>query len=570
MIEKIWDIGSDISAEKGGTLNSRKITGSFKSGSGDSCVLMDQPSKSFITNRSSTFNNSGANVFSGLPVSDPNNIGGLWKDSGIIKVSTQDVYYTEMTSSINVANTNQYLSGLDTGYIFIDLDFTKTQFISISLFRSSSILIEVFESFFTVVANGEEGYLFDINILDIRTIKVYLGTALRIEVNGEEFQLDGEAGLNTPLSFDESGDFLSFGDSSDGLIYKNITINDGTSDILSFKPPHTAMEFTETVQGNHGTYVERVLESYPPIGYSSPRLLKNVYISPHNQRDDLFEQPTVDFSTPSESIDIAYLRNIETQEPYLPSIPDGVDFPNWNETSIYDLERNPDCWYNQKAMTCFTVSSEFHNFAGHATLLSPRHAIIATHIWDDFGSPLDKYFYFMDLSGNIQKVKGLDSEDIGNDLTVVLLLDEVTLDVDYATFMLDSDIDNYDFRESTGCAPSKEGYFSIEKIAQLSWFGLRFPMEDEREWFWSRWYLAGLGSRSGDSSSPIFIHNGDKLFFTSISAIARGYPFKFGRSIGGGVGYNMKAVKVLLQTSMDDLDDNNGGLPHYVLVEASI
>ena len=48
------------------------------------------------------------------------------------------------------------------------------------------------------------------------------------------------------------------------------------------------------------------------------------------------------------------------------------------------IERNLDCWYNKKPITCFSVYGNIHTFNTHMTLLSPRHALMAHHIFDDF------------------------------------------------------------------------------------------------------------------------------------------------------------------------------------------
>jgi hypothetical protein len=527
-----------------------------------------------------------SNILSALPISDPQNVGGLWNDLGTIKVSTQDVYYAEGTETVNVTDINSVLSGLNSGYIEFDLELRR------ELFDVDADNIEIFQSigstrleinitssesesnpssnvnFLVITGNGGEGYSVDFNLLDIRTIRVYLGTGLDIEINRKKYKLGGGGGTSLEFQFPLDASELNFGIGGsfyDGLIYKRITINDGVSDILKWEPPHTSSQFTETVASKHGTYIKTSSNwPYPPIGYGSPTLLKNYYVAPIPE-EDWFDDVSVNLNIAPTDAQIAYLRDNTTEEPYLPA--------TFTEKDVSELERNPNCWYNTKAITCFSVMSEFHSFAAHVTMLSPRHAMIATHIWDDFAESeaKAKKYWFMDLAGNTEEHTTLDFESVGQDITVLLMDSTVALDVDYATFLLDTDINNYNFRESTGCAPSREGFFTIEKLAQLSYLGLPDIEEDQDEWLWSRWARAGFGSRVGDSSSPLFIYHGATLYFTNLAFIRTVYPWRpTGTCIGSTDGYNMISTKSALKTAMDALDDRNGGLPHYNLVESAI
>ena len=113
-------------------------------------------------------------------------------------------------------------------------------------------------------------------------------------------------------------------------------------------------------------------------------------------------------------------------------------------------------------MTCFSITSQYHAFAGKATLLSPRHALMARHVFDDyvfsgevfksgtiFSSSITNYIpsnakslTFMDLSGNTQETHWNDYVHCElSDTTILHLRDEITIDVAYASFLTQEDVD---------------------------------------------------------------------------------------------------------------------------------
>lgn len=280
---------------------------------------------------------------------------------------------------------------------------------------------------------------------------------------------------------------------------------------------------------------------------------------------------------------------------------------NTSTSGASAVERNLDCWYNKKPITCFSVYGNIHTFNTHMTLLSPRHALMAFHIFDDFaqdtifggaykanpangymhtltaattayrykttqqlassgfyGTPITNrikqgasagmFSYFMDLSSNKQKgivadfVAGTHPDDPGGflhdpvsrdyvyrdgvavsgydgssdltsdyDMCVVLLKDPITLDVDYATFMTDADIDTLSAGHMIACGPSKEGAFCIENVGRH--LGVNVCPDPADPLFeWSRWSNRDAHqNRVGDSSSPGFIYNNNRLYIHQVA-----------------------------------------------------
>jgi len=217
--------------------------------------------------------------------------------------------------------------------------------------------------------------------------------------------------------------------------------------------------------------------------------------------------------------------------------------------SATDIEWNPDCWYYKKAMTCFSITTKYHAFAGKATLLSPRHAIMARHVWDDYvfngevfnsGTMFRDPSYtthipsnsrsltFMDLSGNTQETYWNDyAICLLADTVILHLRDEITIDVAFATFLTQEDLSKGTEFIVPGCGPTKEGYFACEEnvakvgIGVLDKAGIQLVNRD-KYFKWSR-YNNKIGpnhTRVGDSSTPVFIFNGDTLYLSTVALFA--------------------------------------------------
>lgn len=671
---EVWNLDNGVTADSAGEVDGR-LRGGLSSG--PDSQFGGEPNRHEKTAISGTALEVGrergaiidGDLVSTLPTSDPGVAGQLWSDSGVIKISEKNYYIWDGTNQPLVDDIGQYINSLDDGYIYIECEFpeiikdgfyffgglsgmsffcqsAKTPIRSLSSQPENGLL-----SFTAFSGSNYDYYTIDIDQTDIKTIKVYLGTALRVEVNGIEYNLTGNLDLNYPMTIGTCDSTVSLVERyTDGQDYpggygkyilKEFTINDGTADVLSFKD-FTTSEITETVEANHGYYttvVDHSLGAIEPYGYTIPTITTNRYIDETKKYDDWFDEVPVDLTQTPEPEQVPYLRKKDTGELWSAQNgamrwPDDWKYPYFTEESITNLERNPDCWCYKKAMTCFSVMSEMHGFAGHATLLSPRHALIAMHIWDDWDEgdeytqiprPIaqSKKFWYMDMDGNSQEVTTLDYEYIGNDFAILLLSDPITIDVDYATFMTNTDIGNYDFKYSRCCYPTREGDFVIGKAQTLNKSGLpynwegeygeedykfqltlpsakgydwgvdvKYPVAGNEEFLWSDvrpdiWKLyfedgrhstTKEGSRVGDSSSPVFIYHGDTLFFIHLRNT--GLSFNYDGNLGygayackymaGGIGGDAgKSLKSVIETGMDALDDRNGGLTHYNLVEKS-
>ena len=332
-------------------------------------------------------------------------------------------------------------------------------------------------------------------------------------------------------------------------------------------------------------------------------------------------------------------------------------------SGVSAIERNLDCWYNKKPITCFSVYGNIHSFNTHMTLLSPRHALIALHIFDDFGTDTifggayransvngymhtltaatsaylykttqqlassgiygepvtnrikqgavaNMFGYFMDLNSNMQKgviadfVAGSHPDDPGgwiynpitrpikyrngvpvsgfggntngsspHDMCVVLLKDPITLDVDYATFMTEADVDSLSAGHMISCGPSKEGTFNIENAGRhLNIVACPDPADPLFEW--TRWSNRNAHeTRNGDSSSPSFIYNNNRLYlhvqhYHTQSEIYGNAIKSVSQTTGQRAlfkGIQGKYARNWIQNAMNHLSDING-VPRHDLV----
>lgn len=432
-----------------------------------------------------------------------------------------------------------------------------------------------------------------------------------IEINGETANVEYISGnSDQPTEIKElqniyTYSFSNVGNYSNGFIYDFKLVDSVSGALVDLSHPNKpyANYIISKTDDKRKYYIES--DGINQLGfYDSPLWVENTFV------EDIKEAPFAKIpdsildKTPEDS-DRYYLLDKTTGEPYIPRLPDGWQYPYFSEKPPSELTRNPNCWYYKKAMTCFSIWSDWHGFSGHLTLLSPRHALISEHIRDDFGpnegTPFSTgYKYrsisFMDLSGNYQTVKPIDSITLGYnyetsgydhyqyDLAVLTLDNEITLDVDYASFMTDSDIDNFDYRMvEYGCGPSKEGIFSLERLYQNFCLGtrdvyLRYGNESPKDntFYWSRYNNKyGVIDRVGDSSSPGFIYHDEILYLMFLAWTQGRIPFSLGtdsNSINGSAINSLRTtnIKSLIQQAMNDMDDRNGYTEHFTIQEVPI
>lgn len=548
-----------------------------------------------------------------LSVSNPDNVGGLWNNSGTLAVSTKDVFFNSGQAEIDLSAGGEHIAGISNGYIeftyanreqvigsmFDEFYFQITgNSQSISMYdyakshegtaRASDItVLQITQSFvtvlrceFTLPARGTFRLEFSpsghaIFIDDVQVTPVY---RLR-----ENQLLDDDAGSSSfPIEIPPSIDTFVFSSGIKGNYYGFI-VADGATPSVQYDGTDGASVFTESVYAAHGIFGHYEWSgafTRELVGLQEYEYTKNLYkTSTGRLTDSIYAD--ID-STPADA-DRAYLKYKDTG---LPIISDaGSDpYPDWSSIPISNIARNEACWYYKKAMTCFSVKSEFAPYSAHVTAISPRHGIIAEHVRDDFPSTWqDKKFWFMDLTGNYQEVKAIDYELAGdeltngeatNDLCILLFDNQITVDIDYAAFMTDSSVTSYNHIDSYACGPSKEGIFSIETESQLAWSGLKYPITEQPEYQWSRYNNPnGDTGRIGDSSSPAFLYNGEDLILLYSTLFVGSYPYSSGLSFSFStsspidLGFSNPNLKGSIKTAMDALDDRNGILTHYNLVE---
>ena len=534
----------------------------------------------------------------------PSTMGQLWNNAGTLSVVSVDQLYNESTTSIDLDAAIPYIEGITSGYIEFKQDkITSYTGVIFSYLSSSSL-----SGINITVSGGVTSFVYYTNNSNVvvasydtpssqSTIRFSFSTSgLVLSIGGVGNELDFTVGdSSTAVEIPASGSQIIFNRQITGFIY-DLVISDESNVLVDYTGANDlgTSVYTELVNSANGV----VEEWYSPsdlavqiekYGYQNiPYWTVNRYIE--NPPTSIFEDLPIDLSDEPLESEIAFLRYRDTKQPYLPTQLSGNQYPIWDE-QVSNLERNPDCWYYKKSMTCFSIWSNLQSFAGHATLLSPRHALVSMHVFDDFdGSPMDgtiarpnalaKQYTFEDMSGNQQTVSGLDYEFIysslvlQSDMVVLLLSEEITLDVDYASFFTDSDFASYNYRDVTGCGPTKEGYFCIEDVGQIHVIGLSEPIESQDKFKWSRYNNPSNDvDRVGDSSSPYFIYNGDTLYFVAIASTKTSYPYTInGECVANFIpdSWNDATRKAGIETAMDALDLRNGGLPNYNLVEVAI
>ena len=243
-------------------------------------------------------------------------------------------------------------------------------------------------------------------------------------------------------------------------------------------------------------------------------------------------------------------------------------YPFWNDLKpgSYNIKRNPDCWYNKKAMTCFSVMAEVHPYRTSFVLLSPRHVMTVEHIRDDFDDSYwndgDTIIPFMNMNNEfvepctnayvdlssvaIDSNGTLRTNNIGIDYSIFHLTEAVTLSgIEVVKFLprdqlpkkeLQSNGIYYNTNKHTkfdfnpvpyGVRPNKEGMFAIEHIningsfgadnvtknGQKTIIGTPDPQYLQPSFKWSSQNVDKNHDRTGDSSRPVFIPHGEELIF---------------------------------------------------------
>ena len=246
-------------------------------------------------------------------------------------------------------------------------------------------------------------------------------------------------------------------------------------------------------------------------------------------------------------------------------------YPFWNDLKpgSYNIKRNPDCWYNKKAITCFSVMAEVHPFRTSFVLLSPRHVMSVTHIRDDFDDSFwndgDTIIPFMnmnnefvepctnayvDLSSVAIDANGtLKTNNQGIDYSIFHLTEDVTLSgIEVVKFLPRDQLPKkerqsngiyyntnkhtkFDFNPVPyGVRPNKEGMFAIEHInfngsygsdgytknGQKTIIGTPDPQYLQPSFKWGSQNVDKNNERTGDSSRPVFIPHGEELIFVGM------------------------------------------------------
>lgn len=549
-----------------------------------------------------------------LPTSDPSVMGRLWSNAGTMSVSSDDRFYSQGDSYIDLDAAMTHIEGATSGYVEWKQDKTTLKKPTgaqklYSIFRLNAAATDrlVFDYDFPsrmkiiAISGGNTISAFAPYVEGQVTVKFEFsasGTALYYD--GVRQTLDYETGdSTTPFSIPTPLLACVFADGVEGFYY-DLKIADSGGVVVDYSSVARAdLVFTESIVAAHGTYEEYQydvnfsgvlgLPQIDKLGYNTiPYWSISRYI-------DYNKSPFLSVTLPDDSDDYtrAMLVYAKTQRPYIPEIESGAAYPTWTSVEPTQLQRNPYCWYGEKAITCFSVWSNIFDFGASATLLSKRHAVVAAHVIDP--GQLGTYrIAFMDLDSNIQEVgvtavKYLDSAwgSTGSDVAVILLDADITLDVDYATFMTASDFSAFDYKQVDGVGLCKEGYFCIENM----WQGMSMGIDgeiyflqnlvtydeiiasiDDPKLEFSRYNTRFPDFvRDGDSSRPCFIYHGTTLYFMFTTTSTLHFLYN---NTGGTVACKMNkgfnSIKTDLKTMMDTLDNENGGLPHYALVEKAI
>jgi hypothetical protein len=276
---------------------------------------------------------------------------------------------------------------------------------------------------------------------------------------------------------------------------------------------------------------------------------------------DLLEEPTNEEMCP--------YRFIDTKAPVF------FSNSNWSSVSSDNIERNPDCWMNQEPLTCCSVWSDHTTFKYPATLLSPRHVVLADHISMPNGTEL----LFIDAKGNRQTTTLIDSELIPvppqsldtPDLLIGILADDIALDINFARLLPTNFYTNNDGYGYDVCGLTREGWLDISKFELktnsngLTGTGFSGDWIDQPLSKYSRFSL-DADDRVGDSDRPQFLFNGDDLFF-----IGCAYLFQIGnRRYVLSPDVNLTYYRELTQAAMDSLDTANSRTPNYELTIGTI
>jgi hypothetical protein len=251
---------------------------------------------------------------------------------------------------------------------------------------------------------------------------------------------------------------------------------------------------------------------------------------------------------------------------------------DWSAYSKDDIFRNPDFVMNIKPITCLSIwSKDSSTYRFPATLLSARHVLLADHV----GTSVGTEFTFSDLANNKQTVTLLDKTNVAGDLTVGILSADITLDVDYATFLPASFVTNYLSRENAdlwdlpAISPSKEGIMSFDRCLRIvdsgvhCQSGLFYPIKSQSQYGWNS--LSINADRTGDSQRPNFIYHGNTLFICGLNYQSGtvGYFESPTRALGAGrtsPSVNDGDYMASIKTTMDALDATHTRTPSYDLI----
>jgi len=253
-------------------------------------------------------------------------------------------------------------------------------------------------------------------------------------------------------------------------------------------------------------------------------------------------------------------------------------YPYWLDITAEELIRNPDCWYQHKDITSFSVMCRYHTFATCITLLSPRHGITANHTRDDFADSKwlngNTVVPFMDMDNNVENPRNIDFERVGRDLCIMYFDRDVSDAISPVKFLPEGYYTDQEYQNSVfstevpyqytsyGASPSKEGIFSLGELEDLRRIGSMGDNTDVH--YWTRFDGTYNLDRTGDSGRPLFALQRDELIFLGCYTAHSGFKYPQGdNSKAVAVGDSITDGLITdIQDTMNILSDRNGD-PRY-------